>query len=283
MRTVLSLFLSALLCFSSLAFAQNSEPPYQIDEQATTQAPWKVGSVIDEFTLSYLSQKENEQTLSRKFIGITTKGYFAVQDFYMPSNRPYTASFVITQRSWADNLQPVYYHNTPVDGPLIAWHENGQKSLETYYQDGKTQGLWTRWHENGQKHEEGQYQDNKKQGLWIRWYSNGNKEEEIHFQANKIHGLWTNWFENGQKAAQVLLQDSKMQGLWTAWHENGEKREEGLYQDDKRQGLWTQWNRNGQVERKCNYQNGLCEDLSHRWSTFSGESLVELWFGPKIP
>lgn len=72
MRSILFIFLSVLIGITSLAHAQNGETQYQIDRRTTAQAPWKVGDIVAE---------DKQQNIYRKFIGVTSKGYYVVQDF----------------------------------------------------------------------------------------------------------------------------------------------------------------------------------------------------------
>ena len=70
------------------------------------------------------------------------------------------------------------FKNGNLDGLLMGWHYNGQKSVEATYKDGKEDGLRTKWHENGQKKGEGTLKDGKLNGRATLWYENGQKREE---------------------------------------------------------------------------------------------------------
>lgn len=179
MRTVLSLFLSTLLWAASCAYAQTDEVPYQINEQATAQAPWKPGSIVAQTT----NGTPEEPLIYRKFLGITDQGYYVVQDFYKGSNHKQTEPFVIMQLSEVT----VFKSNTPsIQGIYVQWYDNGQKWVYGQYQDGKEQGLWTWWYDNGRKESEGQFQNGKPQGLWTYWDKEGKKISETMYEAGKV-------------------------------------------------------------------------------------------------
>jgi len=40
--------------------------------------------------------------------------------------------------------------NTQLNGPVTAWHANGQIHQEATYRNGKAEGIATDWYENGQ-------------------------------------------------------------------------------------------------------------------------------------
>ncbi len=43
------------------------------------------------------------------------------------------------------------YKEGKLDGPLLSWHENGQKEQESNWKDGQVDGTLTLWHKNGKK------------------------------------------------------------------------------------------------------------------------------------
>ncbi|MGL4668690.1 MAG: toxin-antitoxin system YwqK family antitoxin, partial [Saezia sp.] len=167
MRSLLSAFFSALVFVSGVSYAQSASSEnaasYQIDEQATAQAPWKVGEVI---ASGYMRTSERRPNGERKFVGITSKGYFVVQDFYLGNGKKLTDPFVIVQQEKVDIINA--YKDMPLDGVFVVWYsgDSERKMEEGHYQDGKKQGLWTTWYGNGQKAYEGYYQDGKEQGSW---------------------------------------------------------------------------------------------------------------------
>lgn len=253
MRILLTIFYTAFILMSHMAQAQSTqttEPAYQIDEQATAQAPLKPGDVID---LKNLRATPKEPLIYRKFIGITDKGYYVVQDFYQHNNYKQTDPFVIME---FDRINDFKSDTTPIQGIYVQWHPNGAKWVEGQFQNGKEQGLWTLWYDNGQKEEEGRYQDGESQGFWTWWYDNGQKEIEGQYLDGKQQGIWTFWYDNGQKSSEGLYQDGKPQGLWTWWHNDGQKEAEGQYQDGEQQGLWTEWYENGQKKSEGQYHDG---------------------------
>ena len=59
------------------------------------------------------------------------------------------------------------------DGPIVTWHENGQKKYEGTSKDGIGIGPATWWHENGQTCREATFKDGKPDGLVMEWHENG--------------------------------------------------------------------------------------------------------------
>lgn len=181
MRLLLTILLSALM----LAGCQGlGSPGYQIDEQATAQAPWKAGEVIAEGTSFY-----RPFSIYRKFTGVTDKGYFVVQDFYTDNDKKFTDPMVIMDQKWVDNITlPTCLSDISnvCDGVMVIWYSNGQKQFEGNTREGTPQGHFTQWYENGQKAHEGHYQDGEQQGLWTQWDESGRKTREIRYEAGQV-------------------------------------------------------------------------------------------------
>ena len=74
-----------------------------------------------------------------------------------------------------DGLWYYPFHNEPLSGRAVVWHDAGQyKMLEINYKDGKQDGAYVyRW-KNGQKIRKGFYKDGKKDGIWVKWDEYGN-------------------------------------------------------------------------------------------------------------
>lgn len=134
MRVIWSLFLSALLSSACTAYAQNDTLPYQIDEQATARAPWNVGDIVAKGEV--LSGVFGNSKVYRKFIGITNKGYFVVQDFYQENNKKYSVPIAIIQQDFVEDITQSDI-TQPFDGMWLSWYKNGQTQLEGHYVEGQ--------------------------------------------------------------------------------------------------------------------------------------------------
>ena len=92
--------------------------------------------------------------------------------------------FFLSTPAWAEhqgtnlvNREGQWYfpfHEEPVNGRVLEWFKNGQKSSVVVYKDGKLNGLWTLWYENGQEQEEGTFKDGKFDGVFTVWDTHGN-------------------------------------------------------------------------------------------------------------
>lgn len=253
MRVVCSLFLSALLSIACTAYAQNDTCPYQIDKQATAQAPWKVEEIITEGQ-TYLDET-GPLNIYRKFMGMTSQGYYVVQDFYLESHKKYSDPIAITLKDCAENIERSYQMDS-FDGVKVVWYENGQKAINALFQNGKKQGRLTKWYDNGQKRVEGQFQNGHMQGLWVKWHKNGQKRAKGQFQNGKEQGLFIAWYENGQKESKEQYQNGAKQGLWVEWHENGQKKAKGQFQNGEEQGLWVYWDLDGKKISETMFEAG---------------------------
>lgn len=98
--------------------------------------------------------------------------------------------------------------DTPENGKLIGWHENGNKKSEVTYVAGKRDGKWIDWYDNGKKLAERKYVSGKPDGKWISWHENGKKSAEKTYVAGKLDGI--SWHEDGHRRSEVTYVAGKL-------------------------------------------------------------------------
>ena len=127
------------------------------------------------------------------------------------------------------------YYRVNESEPYSGWvkekYDSGQANTLMLFKDGKRDGPIVTWHENGQKKYEGTSKDGIGIGPATWWHENGQTCREATFKEGKPDGPWTMWHENGQKQVEATYKNGKLDGLTTAWHENGQKSEEKTYKD----------------------------------------------------
>ena len=251
MRILLAFLFSALIVSGC---STTGTLTHEIDNEATALARCKIGETItkdihlDNFFLA-------NSSIYTKFLGITTQGYYLVQQFYTDQiysddNTKRTDPFLLICPDKMED-EDKFWKACEIIGHHIGWHLNGQKFFEGFSPEGKAQGLWKGWLPNGEKLLEDHYLDGKLHGIGTVWYPNGEKLFEYHYHEDKRQGLGTVGYINGNKRNTGLYHDDKEWGLWTFWHENGQKSKEGYFRDGKEIGLWIEWDENGkEISRK---------------------------------
>ena len=186
----LLLFLSVFL---TSAYGMSGAHTHEINAEATKRAPLKIGEteILDEF--AYI-----------KFIGITPRGFYLVQEFYLSHDKKHTDPYLLDCANKMTN-KGSFLQTCKRTSMVVVWYENGQKCSESNYQDGKVQGLWVGWHDKGQK------------------------AAKVHHQAGKRHGLSTMWHENGQKSSEGYFKDDQKLGVWLEWDKNGKETSRKAY------------------------------------------------------
>lgn len=179
MRTLFILIFSSLLLVGCAGSTS-----YEINKQATAQAPWSVGEIV---------YQSDSSPYVRKFLGMTTQGYYLVQDFYTGTKIKFTDPYTIISQEGVTTDDPMAF----IDGALTLWYENGHKKAEGHPQGKKMQGFWTYWHENGTKFVEGLFQDGRRQGFWRHWYENGQIRAEGQYQNGEKQGVCRDWDKDG--------------------------------------------------------------------------------------
>jgi antitoxin component YwqK of YwqJK toxin-antitoxin module len=82
-------------------------------------------------------------------------------------------------------------------GAYIAWHPNGQKSLEGQFENGEPTGEFRWWYANGQPQTKGFYDQGQSIGEWVWWHPNGMKMIEGNYDLGKQVGQWSQWDTSG--------------------------------------------------------------------------------------
>lgn len=171
--------------------------------------PFQVGAVVAENELYY-----------RRFLGVTPRGAFVVQDYYKLQHEPLAQSdpdtelkltdayVVLTLQSVTALLPDVSVHDMNavmasldivrvgdipdvfsymelnIDGDLILWYSSGNKALATQYQAGLLHGHWQQWYENANLQVEGQYQFGERFGNWVFWDDKGEILHQYNYLKN---------------------------------------------------------------------------------------------------
>lgn len=119
------------------------------------------------------------------------------------------------------------------DGPIISWHENGQKQHEGQWLNGQREGTWIAWHENGRQ--------------WVRG----------EFSKGQATGLWRYQDEDGRPVGQRV--DGVKFGRWEEWNQQRDARGSGEYDKGRMHGPWKFENSMGDVVLEVVYVNGVVD------------------------
>lgn len=153
-------------------------------------ASFKVGEVVGENDLYY-----------RRFLGLTERNGFVVQDFYKSdggvfeesvrgqglgiehsfSDKKLTNAYVLL---WAEDVQGVMFAHDVcaagalsqevsewlrarrIEGEFVIWFASGQKALSANFKNGQLDGQWAQWYEQGGKQVLGRYEQGEQVGIW---------------------------------------------------------------------------------------------------------------------
>jgi hypothetical protein len=111
-------------------------------------------------------------------------------------------------------------------GPMKAWHLNGELSIEGGYDaGGKLTGRWRYFDEQGLLLREGEYVEGLREGDWADY-----------------------WPGTKQMRSQGFIHVGQLEGPWKYWHENGQPMSEGTYVNNKREGPWLYWKPDGKPD-----------------------------------
>lgn len=193
MRILIKWVLGALMLIqytAAFSLSNAATVSYEVDERATTQAPWKVEEVVYEEALFY-----------RKFLGVTSEGYYLVQLFYVEGGQQASAPYLLMEKEAV--LSSPRKGMEQMHGKFIGFYQTGGKKEEFDFEEGRLHGLMVGWHENGQKAAEYHFVDGQRHGLCTEWYENGAKKWEANYQNGYVQGVLTQWDESGRKTAEL--------------------------------------------------------------------------------
>jgi antitoxin component YwqK of YwqJK toxin-antitoxin module len=254
------------MCLVLSAHAQevSPTPAYELDTTATANAPWKVGEIIPNTRQTMYDG--NTHYVYRKFLGMTTRGYYLVQDFYEKQGQKLSDPYVLIDREDVDREENQRNRVPPkIDGPYIRWYLNGQKRWEGYYVDGKKEGPGVGWSKLGNKWSEGYFKNDLHEGLWTRWYSNGSKKTEEHYINGALNGPYIEWDPQGNKTIEGHYVNGKKEDLWAEWNSAGELIYQGNYRNGEKEGEWYESNHEYGFVSEGRYIHGVKEGLWREW------------------
>lgn len=169
------------LCFFILNGCSTTQkrPPrddafqYEIDTAATATAPWHVGEIV---TQGSVPNNGYMVDAYRRFWGITTKGYYVVQDFHQNNDAKFTNAYLLMRR--IDVSSPNFAVGRQIDGPFSWWHPNGQQAIDALFNEGVEDGVWRWWGKNGDLLTEGRWENGHSVGIWKRSNEYGGTYEQ---------------------------------------------------------------------------------------------------------
>lgn len=180
------------------ARAQMQAAGLRFDAAATAKAPWPVGSVVASDRVSFMDGFGWD--VQRVFLGVTDRGYWAVQDFFSASGKPLSA-------------------------PYAFMRQEDVTDSDFYSQESKIDGIFAIDYPNGQAYERGQIEEGKKDGLWRHWGVDGDLRQQGSYVQGKRHGEWTTWLDGHVFMQGVYSMNSKV-GLWLTRDRDGQLSEE---------------------------------------------------------
>lgn len=171
---------------------------------------------------------------------------FLIQDFYQNSH--HKQSDPIHLQNEADLVEGA---PKSVQGQLILWHDNGQKSMEVLYKQGAKQGVLTSWYENGNKEIEQHYVNDKENGAATYWDEDGQKKLTFNFKDGNfdVISVW----KNNYKVSESHYADGKKEGLTTYWYQDGKTKAIENYHQNKLNGLYRSFYPDGKKQSEFNY------------------------------
>jgi Uncharacterized protein conserved in bacteria len=131
----------------------------EAEKTVLVKAPWRIGEVIvrGDMPLMAGAWKWNDPftfvPAYRVFQGMTSDGYYVIQDFYAGTDAKATNAYQLADL--ADTVAPFYAEDDvgiqySIEGQLMSWYPDGQLESDVFFEGGKLKGVSYRYYDNGQ-------------------------------------------------------------------------------------------------------------------------------------
>jgi uncharacterized protein len=104
---------------------------------------------------------------------------------------------------------------------LVAYFQNGQKSLECSYKNGVLEGKWIKYHPTGKVAEEENFGCSREEGVQKYYYAGGQLKSEENYVYGEKSGLSKFYFENGKAEREEFYVDGNATGTWKIYNNTG--------------------------------------------------------------
>ena len=145
-------------------------------------------------------------------------------------------------RSWgfappqAESMRLRGWSDTPTDGPITDWYEDGVRRYEGHLLRGEPDGSWRYWWENGQLRWRGSYRLGQLDGRTEGFYENGELEFVATYKNGVLHGPTEKRDETGRLLQTGAYMDGRKRGAFIFYGRDGkiDADRSGLYDGDER-------------------------------------------------
>lgn len=163
------------------------------------------------------------------------------------------------------------FKNGMKQGAAIEMGKKGNIVVRSNYKNDKLEGLVIFYDENGNKTEEINYKEGLRNGENIVYFPEGNIEFKQQYVNDEIQGLYVSYYPNGPKYSEVNLIKGKIEGKFVYYFQNGKVQIEQNYKNGMLHGKSNFYNEVGELVSAANYIEGKLEGESVDY--FDGKSI----------
>ncbi len=166
------------------------------------------------------------------------------------------------QSKYAGSDQVEYegaFENGQRVGTWKRYWPNGTLAWQVGWVEGKRQGPIEAWHENGEKQYAGEYVDDQQSGEWTYWYDDGAYFQTYFFEKGQKTGKYVCDERDGSPRARGQFVDGKLDGQWEWRNQKDHELVKRGYQRGTFTGMSEAWYYGGQLAYRKEYRGGgLC-------------------------
>lgn len=141
-----------------------------------------------------------------------------------------------------------------LQGPYIAYYENGVIRIEGNYVNNLAHGEWRFYFQSGRLKMKGKVINGNNTGPWEYYHEDGNVSMRGTFNKNLRIGRWKTYYPNGFIKTDGIYSDGIKTGLWKYYNEAGGKYAQSSYIEGI--GTYEEFFPNGTVKMKGKIQDG---------------------------
>lgn len=151
------------------------------------------------------------------------------------------------------------FENGQMVGTWKRYWPNGTLQWQVGWVLGQRQGPIEAWHENGEKHYTGEYVDDQQSGEWTYWYDDGAYFQTYFFEKGLKTGDYTCDERDGSPRARGQFVEGKLHGQWEWRNQKDHERVKRGYERGAFTGMSEAWYYGGQLAYRKEYRGGgLC-------------------------
>lgn len=179
----------------------------------------------DNGVLDVKSNYKNGEKNGESFVYEPTKGEVMYKKYYTNGDLD-----SYTYKKDGKYVTPIILKNET--GKVVAYYNNGQKSIERTFTKGLGEGEMIYYYPNGQLWFKGVLESDEYVGERLKYHPNGKIKKRLNYVLGSLNGVVTTYDINGNKIKEESYVLGNKQGVTKEFYANGKVKSQSVYEND---------------------------------------------------